>query len=147
MELWRGPIGEFVRDAQVGALAPAMLQSFYTLHGYQPGPPEVRSWENSLKALSLAANPLQSSDIGVVVEYHLPFSNQRIDAVFLGKGRASEPNALVVELKQWSHVTVADEFALNVIVEGAEHTHPCQQTLDYAGCLHDDHSAFVTASE
>src|SRR5438067_12253689 len=110
MELWRGPIGEFVRDAQVGALAPAMLQSFYTLHGYQPGPPEVRSWEDSLKAQALAANPLQSSDIGVVVECHLPFSNQRIDAVFLGKGGAAERNAPVSWLQQGTNVIVHDEF-------------------------------------
>jgi hypothetical protein len=85
----------------------------------------------------------RSNDIGVVVEYHLPFSNQRIDAVFLGKSQVGKAQALIVELKQWSEVGVEDEFALNVLVEGQEHQHPSQQALDYAGALSDIHSSFV----
>jgi hypothetical protein len=144
MQLWHGPIGEFVSDARAGSLAPAMLRSFYTLHGYQPGPPEVRSWEHSLGALSDAVASLESHNIGVVVEYHLPYSNQRIDAVFIGKNTAGSAQALVTELKQWSHVELEDKFALNVLVDGVERAHPCQQALDYAGCLSEVHSAFVS---
>jgi hypothetical protein len=120
-----------------------MIKRFYAYHGYQPGDSEVRSWENSLKALGEAVAPMTGRDIGVVVEYHLPYSNQRIDAVFLGKSVADVPQALVVELKQWSQVDLEDEFALNVLVDGQEHAHPSQQALDYAGSLRDIHSSFV----
>jgi hypothetical protein len=120
-----------------------MIKRFYTYHGHQPGDSEVRSWENSLTALGEAVAPMTGRDIGVVVEYHLPYSNQRIDAVFLGKSVADVPQALVVELKQWSQVDLEDEFALNVLVGGQEHAHPSQQALDYAGCLRDVHSSFV----
>ena len=44
----------------------------------------------------------------------LPFSNQRIDAVFLGKSEADESQAMVVELKQWSRADIEDEDALNI---------------------------------
>src|SRR5437870_1136319 len=91
MQLWNGEIDGFVRDAQAGALTPAMIGRFYTYHGCQPNESEVRAWNNSLAALADVSEPLRRQDLGVVIEYHLPFSNQRIDAVFLGKsftGRA-----------------------------------------------------------
>src|SRR5262249_39109414 len=144
MELWTGPINDFVRNAQAGSLASAMIARYYTYHGCQPNAPEVRSWENSLTALGETTRELQNRDIGVVIEYHLPFTGERIDAVFLGKSQVGMPQALVVELKQWSKVEVEDEFALNVLVDGHERSHPSQQALDYAGCLRDIHSAFVT---
>jgi hypothetical protein len=81
--------------------------------------------------------------MGVVVEYHLPYSGQRIDVVFLGESGGGRPQAVVVELKQWSEVEVEDEFALNVVVGGKEHQHPSQQALDYAGALEEVHSSFV----
>jgi hypothetical protein len=143
MDLWSGSIKEFYRDATIGNLAPAMISAFYKHHGHQPGESEVRSWENSLQALARVVGDFRSNDIGVVVEYHLPFSNQRIDAVFLGKSQVGEAQALIVELKQWSEVTIEDQFALNVIVDGKERQHPSQQALDYAGALTDVHSSFV----
>jgi hypothetical protein len=42
MELWRGPVNDFIGSARVGSLGPAMLQSFYVLHGHQPAESEVR---------------------------------------------------------------------------------------------------------
>lgn len=143
MELWRGELTEFVRETQVGAIAGHMVGQFYRLHGYQPNPAEVRSWDHSLRAMAAVADDASTDDIGVVVEYHLPLSGQRIDVMFVGRDASRQPTSLVVELKQWSQVRLEDEYSLNVLVDGHEMAHPCQQAADYAGFLSEVHSSYV----
>jgi hypothetical protein len=173
VELWQGPLGEFVGDAEAGAIAGEMAGRFVTLHGSLPSPGEVRSWEFSLRALADALHDLRRRDVGVAVagalattatgrptgaaiaaersaptigiatEYHLPLSGKRIDVLLCGRDGLGGARALVVELKQWSDVTLEDEEATNVIVGGYELAHPCQQALDYAEWLQEYHSAFT----
>jgi hypothetical protein len=142
MELWRGSLPDFVRAASSGSIVGEMISRFYHHHQDQPSPGEVRSWSKSLAAF---AEPVRSaaSDVGVVVEYHLPLHRQRIDVMLFGHSNTGSPNSLVVELKQWSNVRVADEYELNVIVDDIEHPHPSQQALDYVGFLEEIHSAYV----
>jgi hypothetical protein len=71
----------------------------------------------------------------------LPYSGCRIDAIFFGKNTSSENCSTIIELKQWSEVTLNDT-SLNVIVNGAEHVHPSQQALDYAEHLCEIHSSY-----
>jgi hypothetical protein len=142
MELWRGKGSDFVRAANSGAIIGEMIGQFYKFHRFQPSSGEVTSWEHSLRAMMVVIH-VQRGDIGVIVEYHLPLSGQRIDVILVGMSQNGTPHALVVELKQWSDVTVEDEFAENVIVGGVEHTHPSQQALDYVEFLEEVHSSFV----
>jgi hypothetical protein len=119
-----------------------MLQSFWNHHRYQPSVAETNSWTNSLKSLAIVAEEVNSRDIGVVLEYHLPYSGCRIDAIFFGKNTSNDNCSTIVELKQWSEVTIGDT-SLNVIVNGAEHVHPSQQALDYAEHLCEIHSSYI----
>ena len=82
-------------------------------------------------------------EIGVTTEYHLPLSNQRLDVLLCGHSAEKSDSLLVVELKQWSSITLENEFTENVIVNGVEHVHPSQQALDYADWLADYHTAFI----
>jgi hypothetical protein len=85
----------------------------------------------------------QGDDVGVLVEYHLPLSGQRIDVVFTGRDDQGQANALVVELKHWDDVSLEDRYTLNVLVGDAEHLHPSQQAAGYVDFLKDIHGAFV----
>ena len=171
MDLWHGSVSEFVRQAESGALSGDMTGSFVKLHKYVPNPAEVRSWEHSLHALAEAVRPLAGMDLGVAlgasastsgpaagagglgdgaatpaavaVEYHLPLSGRRIDALFMGHDEAGQAGTVVVELKQWSNAALEDEHATNVLVDGVEHVHPSEQALDYASWLAEYHSAFT----
>jgi hypothetical protein len=142
MELWHGNITEFVTEGMAGSLAAKMLYQFYNHHGYQPSESETRSWNNSLRALAEVSGEISSKDIGIVLEYHMPYTGCRIDALFFGTNAKHEHSADIIELKQWSKVTLEDDFSLNVIVNGVEHPHPSQQALDYARHLSDIQSAF-----
>ncbi len=84
-----------------------------------------------------------TDDIGVLVEYHLPLTERRIDVMLFGRQEDSTPNSLLIELKRWEDVTLEDEFALNVTPGDTEHVHPSQQALDYAGYLADSHSEYL----
>jgi hypothetical protein len=165
MDLWRGSFREFVRSAESGALAGDMTGQFVRIHHATPSPAEVRSWGNSLPVLarslrgldsadigvqvigtgaSVAREPAATRDLGVATEYYLPLAGNRIDVLLCGADGQARPQALVVELKQWSSARLADEFETNVIVDGyGERLHPSQQALGYAEWLADYHGAFV----
>ena len=74
MELWHGGISEFVKEGESGSLTGEMLQCFWNHHRYQPSVAETVSWDNSLKALALVAQDVRSKDVGIVLEYHLPYT-------------------------------------------------------------------------
>jgi len=170
MDLWRGPLPHFVELARSGRIATDMVAAYYSRHGAPPGVSEIRSWENSLTALSdvlrderLSGSALAvraagaasgdirqagraaeaTDDIAMSTEYHLPLDNRRVDVLFFGRDQASRSRALALELKQWSSCNIEDEHALNLLVDGREHPHPSQQALDYASWFTDYHSAFT----
>jgi uncharacterized protein len=141
MELWHGSLTDFVNEARARSLPGTMLQNFWNHHGYAPSTSEIRSWENSLEALADALQGLQARDIGVVLEYHLPYSGYRIDVLLAGKTSNGANCVMALELKQWSDVNLADN-SLNVVINGVEHLHPSQQALDYSEHLSEIHSSF-----
>lgn len=141
MELWHGSISDFVKERESGSLSGEMLHCFWNHHRYQPSVAETTSWDNSLKALSYVAQNVQSKDVGVVLEYHLPYTGCRIDALFLGKDKQANNCSTIVELKQWSVARISDD-SFNLIVDGAEHLHPSQQAFDYAQHLTEIHSTY-----
>jgi hypothetical protein len=169
VDLWHGPLAEFVRHAASGSLAGDMAGQFVKLHRYPPTASELRSWEHSLGALADVLRSFRSLDLGVVVEatgpiqprsvardaadshagvaleYHLPLTGKRVDVMLTGHDRSGRRSAIVLELKQWSEVDLEDEYATNVLLGEEEHVHPSEQALDYADWLRDYHSAFSSS--
>jgi hypothetical protein len=169
MDLWRGPLSDFVREAGSGVLPSRMVQQFVAFHRSAPSPAEMRSWEHSLLALSRVASipelaeaavsiglggasplgeggakirDLVGEGVGVCTEYHLPLTGMRVDAMLFGTDIERRPSTTLIELKQWSQASLADEFNLNVVMQGNEHPHPSQQAHDYAEWMRRYHSSF-----
>jgi uncharacterized protein len=142
MELWAGTLADFTTAAYRGSIADSLSEAFFRQHNVHPAASELRSWEHSLHALASVAPRRNSAGIGVVVEFHLPYSGQRIDVLMCGESSTGRLTTNVIELKQWSTASLEDEFALNVLVDGVEHVHPSQQALDYADFLAGVHDAF-----
>jgi uncharacterized protein len=173
VDLWQGSLVDFVRLAECGAIAGDIVKNFINIYQAPPSESETRSWIASLPFVARALNELGRPDIGISIsgpgvglapslaepaerrwrqdvgvlsEYHLPLSRQRIDLVLCGRGGDSRERAVVLELKQWSRVGLENEFARNVLVDGVEHAHPCEQARDYADWLADYHGAFTSGS-
>lgn len=146
MELWQGDLPDFVEVARGPRLAAAMALSFSQIYHRQPPESEYASWERSLAAVATVADEAVTDDVGVLVEYHLPLSERRIDVMFFGRGPDGAPSSLLIELKRWTDVSLEDEWARNVLSGGAEHVHPSEQALDYSEYLRDVHSSYSDAS-
>ncbi|MEV6803423.1 DUF2075 domain-containing protein [Streptomyces sp. NPDC051132] len=86
-----------------GSLALHLTENFRHLHGRTPAQAEIRSWERSLPALVNALLEAGLDEVEVVIEYSLPLTSKRADAVLAGVHPATgQPSYVVVELKQWS---------------------------------------------
>jgi len=131
------------KEVYADSLTGQLIHKFYNHHRYTPSPSEIKSWENSIKELVKSAETLNKRDIGVIIEYHLPYSFSRIDALFFGKNEKGNYSTSVIELKQWSDAKLPDDDSLNVLVMNQEHVHPSQQALDYANHLDEIQSAMA----
>lgn len=86
-----------------GSLALHLIENFGHQHGRRPGASEVRSWERSIPALANALVEAGLGDVEVMLEYSLPLTSKRADAILAGvHPTTGEPSYVVVELKQWS---------------------------------------------
>lgn len=86
-----------------GSLALHLTENFRHLHGRNAGQAEERSWARSLPALVNALMDAGLGDVEVLIEYSLPLTSKRADAVLAGvHPTTGEPSYVVVELKQWS---------------------------------------------
>ncbi|MFF5482804.1 DNA/RNA helicase domain-containing protein [Streptomyces sp. NPDC012935] len=86
-----------------GSLALHLTENFRHQHGRRPALAEIRSWERSLPALVNALIEAELDNVEVLVEYSLPLTSKRADAILAGvHPTTGEPSYVVVELKQWS---------------------------------------------
>ena len=101
-ELYWGTTSAFVGHTKQNEIAGRLQQAFFDYFGWNPPESEVRSWRNSLKALSNAIELGGLLDHGLLLEYQLPLTSRRLDAMITGHDREGRPAAVIVELKQWS---------------------------------------------
>ncbi|WP_329287536.1 DUF2075 domain-containing protein [Streptomyces sp. NBC_00691] len=90
-------------------LSQRLVEQFTHDHGHKPNTAEVKSWERSLPALMSVLLEAGLQEVTVLLEYGLPLTSKRADAVLAGVHPGSgEPSYVVIELKQWSQATPED---------------------------------------
>jgi uncharacterized protein len=145
MRLYAGMSNDFVRDTTHNQITDKLTQAFFAYYRYKPSPSEVRSWQNSLKAMALIVIDACLEDHGVVLEYQLPLTSKRLDFLICGKDQAACDRAIIVELKQWEQCehSEVDKTVLSR-VGGALRPilHPSIQVGQYQQYLEDSHTAF-----
>ncbi len=146
MHLYQGTSQQFIADATQARLANQIAERFFHEFRFKPGPSEVRSWQNSLGAM---ANVLQLADLrdqGILVELKLPLSSKRLDVLVTGSNPTTGDAAVVVELKQWTHVgrsNITDCVTIEMGGRDRDHLHPSRQVAQYQRYLLDTHPAFT----
>ena len=114
------------------------------------GASERRSWENSFQYVyRVLSSPLIPDDAGIAIEFALPRTNKRVDVIISGYDREHRHNALIIELKQWSEVSLPPES--NNLISTQVHTffqgsraltvHPSYQSYSYRSLLNDFNSS------
>jgi uncharacterized protein len=127
--------------ASDGKLAQQLATQFAMSIGHRASEAEVRSWERSLPALAQDVVDAGLDNVEVLVEYRLPQSSKRIDAVLAGvHPSTNRPSFVVVELKQWSRAIPVDGTDDLVLIDayGPQPVlHPVEQVRRYAMFLID----------
>jgi len=108
MRLWAGPTQQFIADTVQNLIADKLQSAYENHYGRRVTPGEKNSWTNSLQFVKNVIEKKSLQDTAVVLEYELPYTNERIDCIIFGKGEERNDNVVVLELKQWSKVEDCD---------------------------------------
>ena len=146
MSAFRVSAAGLLRLATEGSLADRVAEQVW-MSGHGVSPAERKSWSRSLAILAQDLADADLDEVEVLVEYQLPLTSRRIDAVLAGvHPRTGEDSFVVIELKQWSYATRYEESETLVDVEHAAgpRLHPgiqvgdyCQYLIDFLGLLAD----------
>jgi len=136
MRLYEDTVYEFKKDVQANKLADKLATNFQTYYNREAGVREYRSWQQSLNFLKNSLEIAELVDNQIIIEYELPYSSCRIDAILFGNDINNKENVIVIELKQWSNENVYDcETEGNIIVNYGtftkEQAHPSIQVQGY----------------
>lgn len=144
-ELYSGPTTAFLDEVTHNRIAETLRQAWFDDRGFEPSPSEVRSWRNSLRALGNAVRLAGLFDHGIILEYQLPLSSLRIDALITGTDDSGRERAVLIELKQWDDAEaspVPECVAVRYGGKVKDVLHPSAQVGQYRQYLTDTHSAF-----
>jgi DUF2075 family protein len=142
MHIYDDRVGEFIPQASAAIFAERLSQNFYRRYGQHATESEIKSWRHSLHAFADALDGEGMDDAWVVLEYQLPLSSSRVDAMLLGKDAKSRANAVLLEFKQWDGCE--EHYVPGAIrLGGEEKLHPSAQVRAYRRYLHDTHAAFA----
>lgn len=144
MRLYAGTSKQFIDDNIQNQIAGKLNNAFFEHFRYHPSDAEVRSWRNSLRAMSLVIQSAELTDHGIILEYQLPLSSRRLDCLVCGRDSEKQDNAVIVELKQWERCKPSDGDRIVTWLGGAnrEVLHPSVQVGQYQQYLLDTHTAF-----
>lgn len=136
MILYEGLIEQFNEDVMQNCIADRAAEKYYNHYKRQPGTSEYRSWSHSLPILNNSFIYAGLKDNYLLLEYELPYSSQRIDAIVFGNDSYGKENVILMELKQWSNDNVFETpVDGNVLVNHGrfkkEEPHPSLQVQGY----------------
>lgn len=149
MSAFRVSAAGLLRLATEGTLADRVADHIWaSRHGVSPG--ERTSWARSLPVLAQDLVDAGLSDVEVLIEYQLPQTSRRVDAILAGvHPRTGADSFVIIELKQWSHATCAEDSGTLVRVRGAAglRLHPGIQVSQYGEYLVDYVSSLADADD
>lgn len=147
MQLYSGSTKLFIQQAIDNQIATTLEDNFKRYMCHSPSSSEVTSWIVSLKDLAYSLREAKLDTTGIVVEYVLPATRKRLDAMIVGVGKDDRERGVIVELKQWKTAYKCDIENSVVFSPGDKkhpRPHPSQQAGEYARHLALFHPAFYT---
>ena len=146
MSAFRVSAAGLLRLATEGTLADRVAEQVW-MSGHGVSPAERNAWSRSLPILAQDLADAGLHEVEVLIEYQLPLTSRRVDAVLAGvHPETGADSFVVVELKQWSYATRYEESDTLVDVEhtAGPRLHPgiqvgdyCQYLIDFLGLLAD----------
>ena len=140
-----GTSKQFIEDSIQNQVSEKIRANFFKYFRYNPPEAEVRSWQNSLRAMSMVIQHAGLLDHGILLEYQLPMTSRRLDCLISGRNQNGADSAVIVELKQWDKCGESNaDYEVMTWVGGnyRDVLHPSAQVGQYQLYLQDTHTAF-----
>lgn len=121
-------------------LAQRLSEAMSYSMGCLPSSAERRSWERSLPVVAADLKDAGLDGVEMLIEYRVPLTSKRADVVLAGTSRTTgDPTYLVLELKQWTEVSLYEDNPSLVSVTGYHRSvsHPLDQLDGYVDYLAD----------
>ncbi|WP_055566984.1 DNA/RNA helicase domain-containing protein [Streptomyces atriruber] len=135
MHLYGGTVAEAARGVGDEAFVAAAEQRFTKVFGVAPSAEEVRSWRRSWPVLVSILCDAGLNDVYLLLEYSLPATGERIDALLLGKDADGRLCAVAIELKQWTRAQLSSARPGMVRIGERVVQHPARQVGGYVHYL------------
>lgn len=144
MLLYSSICADFYRDVRSNTIDDIVNAAFRREFGRDAGASEQRSWRNSLPRFRDACEEAGLDQQGIIIEYQLPQSSNRLDVMVTGATATGVDHATVVELKQWEDCEPSDGEQVVTWVGGGNRDvlHPSAQTRQYVTYLADGQTVF-----
>lgn len=146
MRLYAGSSTEFISLCKGDKIAKLLEEEFFLTFLYPPDKSEVSSWKSSLNCLARVLGNAGLTDLGIILEYKLPLSANRVDVIICGTDQNQHKNAILVELKQWEKCKLTDYDGRYVVtwVGGRDRSklHPSIQVGNYKHYLQHNSAVF-----
>ena len=131
----------FFEDVRYNVIDDKIYALILEKMGRRTSKQEVASWISSLNHVkSVLEDKGIPDDIGIAVEYNLPYTSKRVDIIISGKTEEGLNSAVVMELKQWSEVERYEGSDSLVRVKAYSNngtTHPSYQAWSYVSVMND----------
>ncbi|QLY33494.1 DUF2075 domain-containing protein [Nocardia huaxiensis] len=148
MVLVRGSAEFLLAEANTGRLTQLLADQALFKWGKNAGTSEQRAWTNSLPVMLNDIVDTGLGNVEVLIEYGLPHSPKRVDAVLCGvHPRTGAPSYVLVELKQWSRVESVAEDLVRIQGYPRPSLHPVEQVRRYCEYLVDSTPALADRPE
>lgn len=139
MIVYSKELANFIQDVELDSIGDIISGEVVSKLGIKVSESEVMSWNNSLPVLAqVLRDPELPAGIKVSLEYSIPRTRNRVDAIVTGSSIDGKPVAILIELKQW---TDAEPTSLDGVVRAKfrgklQNTlHPSYQVWSYKGLL------------
>jgi hypothetical protein len=97
MIVYQSTKSEFVKVANTRDIQDVVLEAFEARMRRRVAPNEVRSWKESLQAMSKVLNgDAIPDDCGVAIEYGIPQTSKRVDMLVSGRDEAGRANLIII---------------------------------------------------
>jgi DUF2075 family protein/phage repressor protein C with HTH and peptisase S24 domain len=142
MIIYKNTSEGFLADVNGNKIVDLIQEAFKQQVGWFPTN-EVSSWNNSMQFMeSIIRNSKLCKDCGILIEYKIPLTSNRIDFIIAGSDNQHSRNFIIVELKQWESAQATSMDGIVVTFLGGknrETTHPSYQANSYK-CLLSDYN-------
>ena len=138
----------FREDVDDNSIVNKVEAKFMNNYGRRVAATERRAWNNSLHFME---NIIRKANIpnncGVLIEYKIPSSSNRIDFILSGHDENKNANFVIIELKQWDKAGATKKEEIVTTYLGGkvrEVVHPSYQAYSYKKFLSDMNEAIIT---